>query len=1140
MNSLIILMYIINFLSSAKTLPEQMVDPKIIYTFPDKARGSPKISFNGTNYLVIWQDQRRGVQYINSIYELYGTRVTPSGTVLDTLGLKLKVDGENCSRYSVTSDSNNFFIAYGVLYNPGTSNTFCDIYGLIVDNNGVIKTSTPIPIEVDANINFQYPRDVSAIFDGKNYIVIWQNSHDSIFYSSRVNKNGILVDSAPVPIIKINSGSTNFSIAYGNKSYLLVTTKFGIMMDSSLQVIDTVKEIPYGDGLYSAGLSVGFNGTDYLVTGCYASDPYYFEGQRVSTNGTVIQCIDLGTGAGNSTTQVASNGQNWLVLAGFYGTRGVIVQPSGSFANISSDKIGWLSNYIATSNGSNYFIAGSQNIKSVGGLEVGIFGNRITSTGTAIDTNNFPLSYAVQTQSSPTGCFDGEKYFMIWEENRTNTNDIYGCHLDTLGNVLDTSINLTAGVDSFLVSYSIAFDGNNYLVAYEENPSGYTYTDIHGMRVKKDGTVLNPSGFPICTEGGYQDAKQIAYGNGIYFLVWRDGRYPLSGYCIRGIRVDTSGVVADDSSLIITLGSDQNHDVSSPDIAFDGTNFLVVYQKTGSGILGKRISPTGTIIDASPFTINSIGTSPFVLFNGINYLVLYQDGSGNICGKHVTPQGNTLSYFLVCNSQKTASICGVWDGQKYIITWKDKRNDSLTYDIYGAFVDTSGEVIKEFPICDTLCSQKDAPFPIARNADRCEVFYSRFTDNPYSAFRLYRTPVINDCLPDIAVTEDTLRFLWDYSGKKNLSSPLKETYNAPAYKVNESKKSAPLMVVEKNEQPELIFASLSSKDALDTLIYDSGTFTVSYWWGSGKRMASRMSPTQACKIMAIQIYCRKAQTYKVGLYNWTGSAPGSQLLETGNVSSIGQGWNTTDVSSYNIHVTSDFIAGFNMIDTIASIGATDISNSRAWNYNGSSWSTTLNRTYFIRAIVSYGGPQDTSKTMTVRNDGWANLHVSNITKNQTWIASVAPTSFTVTPGSSQSVTVIVNHAGLGSGTHLGSLTISSDDPDEGSYVEPVKFVIVSVGTEAKSLFPDKFVLFSPSPNPSMKSTIIKYGLPEKANISLKIYDVSGRLVKNFYSDVKEKGYYTVNIKEGELREGIYFIKFKAGDYKETKKLILMK
>ncbi len=78
------------------------------------------------------------------------------------------------------------------------------------------------------------------------------------------------------------------------------------------------------------------------------------------------------------------------------------------------------------------------------------------------------------------------------------------------------------------------------------------------------------------------------------------------------------------------------------------------------------------------------------------------------------------------------------------------------------------------------------------------------------------------------------------------------------------------------------------------------------------------------------------------------------------------------------------------------------------------------------------------------------------------------------------------------------------------------------------------------PNPVVGSAIIKYQLPVKSKISLKIYDITGRIVKTLVNEEKKAGSYTVNFDTQGLTTGIYFAKLVVGDYKEIKKLILMK
>ncbi len=79
------------------------------------------------------------------------------------------------------------------------------------------------------------------------------------------------------------------------------------------------------------------------------------------------------------------------------------------------------------------------------------------------------------------------------------------------------------------------------------------------------------------------------------------------------------------------------------------------------------------------------------------------------------------------------------------------------------------------------------------------------------------------------------------------------------------------------------------------------------------------------------------------------------------------------------------------------------------------------------------------------------------------------------------------------------------------------------------------------PNPSFGNAVIKYGLPERANMTLRLYDISGRLVKSLYSGIQEKGYYTINVGAyHDTPAGIYFIKLETNNYKATKKLTILK
>jgi hypothetical protein len=93
--------------------------------------------------------------------------------------------------------------------------------------------------------------------------------------------------------------------------------------------------------------------------------------------------------------------------------------------------------------------------------------------------------------------------------------------------------------------------------------------------------------------------------------------------------------------------------------------------------------------------------------------------------------------------------------------------------------------------------------------------------------------------------------------------------------------------------------------------------------------------------------------------------------------------------------------------------------------------------------------------------------------------------------------------------------------------------------------PIPFCLYQPYPNPFTNAATIRYSLPYTTNVSLKIYDVSGRLVSKLVDGEVIPGVHTVNWtgKDDVNRRcaaGVYFVRFTAGDYQASKKMVLIK
>jgi PKD repeat protein len=78
------------------------------------------------------------------------------------------------------------------------------------------------------------------------------------------------------------------------------------------------------------------------------------------------------------------------------------------------------------------------------------------------------------------------------------------------------------------------------------------------------------------------------------------------------------------------------------------------------------------------------------------------------------------------------------------------------------------------------------------------------------------------------------------------------------------------------------------------------------------------------------------------------------------------------------------------------------------------------------------------------------------------------------------------------------------------------------------------------PNPFNPTTSIKYSIAKSGFVTLKVYDITGRLVQTLVNDNLLSGTYEVTFNEENLTSGIYFYKLITKDFTETKRMLLIK
>ena len=85
-----------------------------------------------------------------------------------------------------------------------------------------------------------------------------------------------------------------------------------------------------------------------------------------------------------------------------------------------------------------------------------------------------------------------------------------------------------------------------------------------------------------------------------------------------------------------------------------------------------------------------------------------------------------------------------------------------------------------------------------------------------------------------------------------------------------------------------------------------------------------------------------------------------------------------------------------------------------------------------------------------------------------------------------------------------------------------------------------YMLLQNYPNPFNPSTNIKYGVSSTELVNLKVYDVLGNEVATLVNEEKPAGTYEVTWSAANLPSGVYFYQLRAGNFIETKKMILSK
>ena len=132
--------------------------------------------------------------------------------------------------------------------------------------------------------------------------------------------------------------------------------------------------------------------------------------------------------------------------------------------------------------------------------------------------------------------------------------------------------------------------------------------------------------------------------------------------------------------------------------------------------------------------------------------------------------------------------------------------------------------------------------------------------------------------------------------------------------------------------------------------------------------------------------------------------------------------------------------------------------------------------------------------------------------------------------------IIVNRPGYLSDSTIVTLTGIQN-------INPLNFTLTSFYTGISNngnVIPDSYAIYQNYPNPFNPTTIIRFQVKESRLVTLKIYDILGREIMTLVNENLKPGIYNVNFNSSAISSGVYFNKMVAGDFIESKRMILIK
>jgi hypothetical protein len=462
-----------------------------------------------------------------------------------------------------------------------------------------------------------------------------------------------------------------------------------------------------------------------------------------------------------------------------------------------------------------------------------------------------PVSEPVETgaeddQTRPATAFDGTNHLVVWTDGRDRhddgTGDIFGARVAANGAVLDPVGIPIATAGPGQLAPSVAFGDGVFLVVWVTGPQ--QSATVHGARVSPAGAVLDAGAFAISAPATNLRQPTVAYGGGTFLVGWSDNGNDDPDIKVSAARVSPAGTVLDPTAIALSTATGSQAD---PAISFGDSSFLVAWgdNRSGADIYGTRVSPSGAVLDPSGIRLSPASGdqyAPAIAFNGTDHLVVWAEGSTRAA--RVTPDGvvRDPSGITVAGLPLLGRPAVVASGPTFLVAWHDPRRGGD--DVYGARIDATGRNLDPFAraLATTVVSSGDVPSVALGSSG--SGFFLAWEDRRYEGVDVFGTAVSTTGSPAGPGTLVSRAA----NSQRNVAIGFDGTNFLVVWHDNRSGRGE-LLAVRIAPGGEVVgrgfLIAVGGWPATSQIGFDGESFLVLWWGESGNVTASRIGPSDS-------------------------------------------------------------------------------------------------------------------------------------------------------------------------------------------------------------------------------------------------------------------------------------------------------